>query len=113
MLSPILLLILFVVVLGGWFFMDSLRVREIAIGLSRQACNRSGLQFLDDTVSMAHIRFRGDGRGHLRINRTYQFEFSDGGNDRRAGYVVMRGGELQILHLDLPEERQGINGRLH
>ncbi len=103
MLSPSLFLILLFGVLGGWFFMDSLRVREIAIGLCRQACNRSGVQFLDDTVSVARIGLQRDGHARLKVKRMYQFEFSGSGNDRRAGYVVMCGSEVQALHLDWPE----------
>lgn len=104
---------LILLVLGGWFFMASLRVREIAIKLSRQACRREGLQFLDDTVSAAHIGLRRDGRGRLNIHRTYQFEFSDSGMQRYSGYIVMLGEQLQILHMDWPGREPGVSGYIH
>ncbi len=104
---------LIVLVLGGWFFMASLRVREIAIKLSEQACRREGLQFLDGTVSAAHIGLRRDGRGRLNIHRTYQFEFSESGMQRYSGYIVMLGEQLQILHMDWPGREPGVSGHLH
>ncbi|MBI3345284.1 MAG: DUF3301 domain-containing protein [Gammaproteobacteria bacterium] len=104
---------LVLLVLGGWFFIASLRVRENAIKLSRQACQREGLQFLDDTVSASHIGLRRDGRGQLRVNRTYQFEFSDNGVQRHTGYIVMLGDHLQILHLNWPGRELGASGHLH
>lgn len=104
---------LLIIVLGGWFFMVSLRVRELAIKLSRQACQREGLQFLDDTVSAAHIGLRRDGRGRLGLNRTYQFEFSESGAQRYTGYIVMLGDQLQILHLNWPGREPGAGNALH
>jgi hypothetical protein len=66
----------------------------------RTACERYALQFLDDTVSFSRIRLRHDGEGQLRIARTYTFEFSDTGNNRRHGAIVMLGGELEDLQLE-------------
>ena len=41
-----------------------------------------------------------DEDGQLKIARTYTFEFSDTGNNRRHGAIVMLGGELQDLQLE-------------
>jgi hypothetical protein len=46
------------------------------------------------------MRLRRDGEGQLRIARTYTFEFSDTGNNRRHGAIVMLGGELEDLQLE-------------
>ena len=81
-------------------WLDSLRARERAVKAGRAACERYALQFLDDTVSFTRIRLRRDGDGQLRIARTYTFEFSDTGNNRRHGALVMLGGELQDLQLE-------------
>jgi hypothetical protein len=85
---------------GIFFWLDSLRARERALAAGRAACQRYALQFLDDTVSFARIRLGRDQDGQLRIARTYTFEFSDTGNNRRHGSIVMLGGELQDLHLE-------------
>ena len=79
---------------------DSLRARERAVRAVRDACARYGLQFLDDTVSFTRLRLGRDSDGRVKIARTYTFEFSDTGNNRRDGAIVMLGGELQDLHLE-------------
>jgi Protein of unknown function (DUF3301) len=85
---------------GVFLWVDSLRARERAVQAGRAACERYALQFLDDTVSFSRVRLRRDGEGQLRIARTYTFEFSDTGNNRRHGAIVMLGGELQDLQLE-------------
>ena len=85
---------------GIFLWLDSLRARERAVKAGRAACERYALQFLDDTVSFARIRLRRDGEGQLKIARTYTFEFSDTGNNRRHGAIVMLGGELEDLQLE-------------
>ena len=66
----------------------------------RAACQRYELQFLDDTVSVSRVRLGRDEEGQLRIARTYTFEFSDTGNNRRQGAIVMLGSDVQDLHLE-------------
>jgi len=73
---------------------DSLRARERAVQAGRAACERYRLQFLDDTVSFARLRLARDDDGRLKIARTYTFEFSDTGDNRRDGAIVMLGGKL-------------------
>jgi hypothetical protein len=85
---------------GIFLWLDSLRARERAVKAGRAACERYALQFLDETVSFTRIRLRRDGEGQLKIARTYTFEFSDTGNNRRHGAIVMLGGELQDLQLE-------------
>jgi len=85
---------------GILLWTDSLRARERAVRAGRSACERYELQFLDDTVSFARMRLARNEEGELRIARTYTFEFSDTGNNRRQGAIVMLGGEVQDLHLE-------------
>jgi hypothetical protein len=85
---------------GIFVWLDSLRARERAVQAGRAACQRYSLQFLDDTVSFTRVRLRRDAEGQLKIARTYTFEFSDTGNNRRHGAIVMLGGELQDLQLE-------------
>jgi hypothetical protein len=79
---------------------DSLRARERALRAGRAACERNGLQFLDDTVSFARLRLARDDVGRLKIARTYTFEFSDTGNNRRNGAILMLGEELRDLQFE-------------
>jgi hypothetical protein len=90
-----------VLIAGGIFlWLDSLRARERALKAGRAACERYQLQFLDDTVSVARLRLGRDADGQLKIARTYTFEFSDTGNNRRHGAIVMLGGQLQDVRLE-------------
>ena len=89
-----------VIVAGLLVWVDSLRARERAVSAGRSACERYALQFLDDTVSFAQLRLARDDEGQLKIARTYTFEFSDTGNNRRHGAIVMLGGELRDLQLE-------------
>ena len=81
-------------------WLDSLKARERAVQAGRAACERHALQFLDDTVSFARMRLKRDDEGQLKIARTYTFEFSDTGNNRRHGAIVMLGGRLADLHME-------------
>jgi hypothetical protein len=85
---------------GIFFWLDSLRARERAVRAGRSACERYALQFLDDTVSFSRLKLDRDDEGQLKIARTYTFEFSDTGNNRRHGAIVMLGGDVQDLRLE-------------
>ena len=85
---------------GIFLWLDSLRARERAVKAGRAACERYSLQFLDETVSFTRLRLARDPDGQLKIARTYTLEFSDTGNNRRHGAIVMLGGELQDLRLE-------------
>ncbi len=83
-----------------WLWFDSMRAREHALASGKRACDRDGLQFLDETVACVALGFARDDDGRLRLRRTYSFEFSDTGNNRRAGSVVMLGGEVESLYTE-------------
>jgi len=85
---------------GLLLWVDSLRARERAVRAGRDACERYDLQFLDDTVSFTRIRLARDEDGQLKIARTYTFEFSDTGNNRRRGAIVILGASLQDVQLE-------------
>jgi hypothetical protein len=89
-----------VIAAGALLWLDSLRVRERAVAAGRSACERYSVQLLDDTVAFARMRLARDDEGQLKISRTYTFEFTETGNNRRQGAIVMLGHELVDLHLE-------------
>jgi hypothetical protein len=99
--------LLLVLALLIWFWRDSLRVRETATRICRQACKSYGVQFLDQTVALQRLRLRWVHSGP-RLQRTYQFDYSLEGEGRRTGNLVMLGGQHLSLHLNLPEDTDGI-----
>lgn len=85
----------------AWLWFDSVQVREIAVRAAKQACLAEGFQFLDDTVSIARLKPARDEDGQLLLQRTYSFEYSDTGDNRRPGSVVMLGQRLLMLNVGL------------
>jgi len=88
------------IVLLVLFVLDSLRARERAVRAGRETCKRYELQFLDDTVSFARLRLGRDDEGRLKLARTYTFEFTETGNTRRHGAIVMLGQDLRDIQLE-------------
>lgn len=83
----------------GWLWWDSMRAREAAVAAARAACDAEGLLFLDDTVGIAAIKPARNADGRLLLQRAYDFEFSDTGDNRVKGSVVMLGRRVLLLNL--------------
>jgi hypothetical protein len=88
----------------GWFWLDSLRAREIAVGICKAACEGRDLQFLDQAVALRRLGLSWRSEG-IRLRRVYRFDFSEEGVGRRSGYLVMRGITLEELSFGLPARR--------
>lgn len=100
--------ILIITVIAGaiaWLWLDSLRVREAALRHCFLACERIGVQFLDQTVALKRIRLTRNGRGRVIIERQFGFEFSAKGEDRHSGVAVMQGNRLYSMYLEAFDER--------
>ncbi len=93
--------IISVLILGAlaWLWLDSLKAREIAVKAGRAACEAEGLLFLDDTVSIEGLKLVRDAGGQVRIQRAYAFEYSDTGDNRLKGSVVMLGHRVMLLNV--------------
>ena len=92
----------------AWLWLDSLRARETAVAAARAACNAEGLLLLDATVSIASLRLARDHDGRVKLQRAYDFEYSDTGDNRKKGSLVMLGHEVIVLNVGLrlvPGER--------
>jgi hypothetical protein len=83
--------------LGAWFFWNSLKVREAANAAMRAACRSEGWFFLDDTVALESIWPVRDDDGRLTLRRTYDFEYSDTGHNRRKGSITMIGDRVSVV----------------
>jgi hypothetical protein len=97
--------ILAIVVVGAlaWLWLDSLRAREAAVFAAREACAAEGLMLLDDTVSISMVKPARDEDGHVKLKRAYEFEFSDTGDNRRKGSVVLLGRRVVLFNVGLRE----------
>ena len=90
-------------VLGGlaWLWFDSLKAREAAIDAARAACAAEGLLLLDATVAIASLKLARDDDGSVRLQRGYDFEYSDTGDNRLKGGVVLLGHRVIVLNVGL------------
>lgn len=88
----------------AWFWVDAIRAREAGINAVRSACEREGVQLLDDTVAMRRLRTGRNDSGHLVLRRVYEFEYSGSGDDRRKGSVVLLG--KQVVMMDVAKASQ-------
>ncbi len=94
-----LLLILLLAALVG-FWLDSLRTLETARKAGKRACQSAGVQFLDDTVSATALALGRNTQGQLAIRRTYRFEFSDTGDNRLEGRLILLGARVESVVMD-------------
>ena len=99
-----------IVIIGAivWLWLDSLKARETAVSAARAACTAEGLMLLDDTVAIASLKPARDDDGRLKLQRAYDFEYSDTGNNRLQGSVVLLGHHVVILNIGMrvaPEVR--------
>ena len=95
--SELILLALFAAL--AWLWWDSMQAREAAVAAARAACLAEELLFLDDTVGIASIKPARAADGRLLLQRAYDFEFSDTGDNRVKGSVVMLGRRVMLLNL--------------
>ena len=82
-----------------WLWLDSLKVREAAVAAAREACALEGLLLLDDTVAIAALKLARDDDGRVRLQRAYVFEYSDTGDNRRNGSVVLLGRRVVLFNI--------------
>jgi len=85
----------------AWFWLDSLKAREAAVRAAREICRSEGLMLLDDTVAIAGLKPARDDDGNFTLQRSYSFEYSDTGDNRLKGSVVMQGHRVALLNIGM------------
>jgi|APCry1669188910_1035180.scaffolds.fasta_scaffold00011_77 hypothetical protein len=82
------------------FWLNSLSALEAAHKYGKKVCNEINVQFLDDTVASTSISLARDPRGRRVLRRTYRFEFSETGNNRREGKLIMLGDNVESMSME-------------
>jgi len=97
-----ILSLLFLLLLAAlvWYWLDSLRALEHAREIGRRTCSNADVQFLDDTVARIALQLVRNESGKRVLRRTYRFEFSETGNSRLEGQVVLMGHRLESVTMD-------------
>lgn len=85
--------------LAGWAWHASLAARELANRIAAETCTRAGVQLLDGTVSSQKFSLARAADGRLALRRTYVFDYSEDGYNRRRGFVVLTGLALDSVGL--------------
>src|SRR4051812_10294783 len=93
--------IMSIVVVGcvAWLWLDSLKAREVAVIAARAGCRAENLLLLDDMVAIANVKLARDDDGRVKLQRAYNFEYSDTGNNRLTGSLVLRGHRVILLNV--------------
>jgi hypothetical protein len=83
---------------GAWLWHGH-GVRERALSLVAQHCDRQDLQLLDDNVAFRRFTWLVDAKGRKRFARVYGFEFTVTGEQRHPGSIAMFG--MHLAHIEL------------
>jgi hypothetical protein len=97
--------ITYILVAAGlvWLWLDSLRARDAAKAAARSACESEGLLLLDDTVAIMSLKPARKENGHVTLQRAYEFEYSDTGDNRRKGSLILVGDRVVLINLGVRE----------
>ena len=89
-----------IIILGlvAVLWLEAARARELAVGISRAACQKERYQFLDDSVYLQRMALRWTDAG-LRFRRMYRFDYSMDGALRQTGYILLIGNRLEAVHI--------------
>ena len=89
------LLILMILGTSAFAFWSAGRAAaERAEAVGRNACRKAGVQLLDESVHAIRLRVCRHDNGWLGWERTFRFDYSSDGHDRRSGRLVLRDGRL-------------------
>lgn len=100
MTDALFLLLLFGAVAFLWT--DARRAAEQARQLGHDACRRSGVQLLDQSVSLHRVSLRRAESGWVQLMREYRFDYSLDGSDRHRGGLALQGAKLLWISVPQP-----------
>lgn len=95
--TPLVLLV--VAALAALFWHRNLACRELANRIAIDTCRQAEVQLLDGTVAFSRFGAGRDVRGRWTVLRTYVFDYTENGVNRRQGFVVLRGLSLEAVGL--------------
>jgi len=105
-------LILLLIVLGTYFWFESMKTKEIALAAAKQYCKEKALQLLDDTVACKRVRLR-NRKGRFYFERLYQATTYDRDQDKKSilpiilyNRVIQRVGSVDKSVVSLSDYRE-------
>lgn len=97
-LFDIFLLMLFVAICA-WLWRAH-GVREQALAHAKRHCAKLDVELLDGAVALRTLGIERDSRGHRRLARHFDFEFTVTGDQRLRGHLSMYGQHLARIQLE-------------
>ena len=94
------LALLVIIGLLVWFWLESLKSRDIAIQVARTSCRQQELQLLDGTVSLQTLRPYYRNIDDYGLKRTYTFDYSGDGISRQTGCVILYNNRVMSIVLE-------------
>ena len=94
------LLLVIVIALGALYWLSAMRSKEIAIMAARRECNLCDVQLLDQTVQLTRLSMSRDDSDRWRLWREYRFEYSEDGERRSEGRLVLLGHRVVRVALE-------------
>ena len=91
---PTLLILMIVGVAAFFAFAAARAAAERAAEIGRDACLAAGVQWLDQSMHATGMRLRRKDDGWLGFERSYRFDYSEDGQDRHIGRIVLLGDKL-------------------
>ena len=83
-----------------WFWLASLRAKEIANELAKHLCVKAQVMLLDESVALKGLSLARSTSGSVAFKRIYHFEFASDGSQRYFGRIVMLGSQLIKTEMD-------------
>ena len=94
------LFVIFLFVLIGIILWQNAGMRERALRIASQHCEKLDVQLLDQSVFLNKMTFGKDQRGNVGLVRSYAFEFTSTGEKRYNGRLKMLGPRLTDIELE-------------
>ncbi|WP_193074557.1 DUF3301 domain-containing protein [Pseudomonas sp. FME51] len=91
-------LMLLAALVGAWIW-RGLGLRDQALRMVRQHCQRTHVQLLDESIALNRLRLGRGRHGRPGLLRRYGFEFTVTGERRYAGFIELHGSALLKIEL--------------
>lgn len=93
--------VLILLLLGAvvFFWVDSVRAKEVATTKAKELCSRYQVQFLDDSAALARLRLGRTSAG-LRFQRSFNFGYYRDDLGRRQGNLTLLGMRVHSYQID-------------
>lgn len=96
------LLLLIVVAAVILFVLNNAKARDIARSQSKQATQRRGMVFLDDSIALKSIKIKRF-NGQLNFYRSYAFEYNESDYNRYNAKIELIGYKVRKIHFFHPD----------